>query len=404
MKFASTAAIFSLVLSLFSIAEAQPPGRDGGGRDRGGFGGRGGGERGGPGGMRPGGTFGGGRPGGTFGGGRPGGTFGGGRPGGGGFGGGESRSGGMAARFDTDGDGRISQNEINGIPEGFRSVMQSRGIKLQAGLSVEDFGNNVRMQFERAREQNGGAFENRGPGRTDETQSSANRAEYKPATPFRPREKERMTVDLPPKYSELDTDYDGQVGLYEWIVARRDDLGLFDEIDADLDGYLTPKELKFFDDVSAAGDKNLTALAEKYKRPRIIIVGGPSATGVAGRNNKPSSFTKEEKQKHVEYAQKAFPYLDTDKDGSISVEEMAKSRRVRPMFEKAGIEVKAMSAQQFNDNYVRAMEFFAAEKAKGAGGDNGGGDGRRDGGDGRRDGGGGDRGGRFGGGGGGRGR
>ena len=33
-----------------------------------------------------------------------------------------------------------------------------------------------------------------------------------------------MTVDLPPKYSELDIDYDGQIGLYEWITARRESL------------------------------------------------------------------------------------------------------------------------------------------------------------------------------------
>ncbi len=177
-----------------------------------------------------------------------------------------------------------------------------------------------------------------------------------------------MTVDLPPKYSELDTDFDGQVGLYEWITARRDSLQQFDDIDINVDGVLTPKELKFYDDVSAKGSQQLAT----FKRPRVTIVGGPHATSVAKRAWRPdgkSHLSEEAREKHADFAStKAFPYIDANKDGRITIEELQrdeKTRRTIPMFEKAGIRVDTMSQQEFTDRWMRAQEFYAAQKAKG---------------------------------------
>jgi hypothetical protein len=45
---------------------------------------------------------------------------------------------------------------------------------------------------------------------------------------------------LPEKYRALDTNGDGQLGLYEW---PRDDLDKFSELDGDQDGFLVPAEL-----------------------------------------------------------------------------------------------------------------------------------------------------------------
>ncbi|MEQ9407642.1 MAG: hypothetical protein RIK87_07930 [Fuerstiella sp.] len=74
-----------------------------------------------------------------------------------------------------------------------------------------------------------------------------NRAAYSPVQPFRKQDGKRLTVDLPPKYSEFDTDFDGQIALYEWMVARRADMLLFDRMDLDGDGLLTPRELAAYD-------------------------------------------------------------------------------------------------------------------------------------------------------------
>ena len=314
------------IISLFVIcrpdANAQPPGSDGarGGGDRGGFEGRGG------------------------------------------------PPGGFGSRLDQNGDGRIDQNELNGLPEGLRRVMESRGVKLKAGLSVEDFGNSMRKQFEKSRGEGGDSPGERRPEGRPEERSSGNRSQYKPSAPFRPREQERLTVDLPPKYSELDTDFDGQVGLYEWMTARRDSLQMFDDIDIDVDGVLTPREFKRFDEVSAQGSKQLAS----FRRPRVTIVGGPHATSVA-RSNKGSSgksfLSEDAREKQQDFAStKAFPYVDVNKDGRITLEELQrdeKTKRIIPMFEKAGIRVDTMSQQEFTDRWIRAQEFYAEQKADG---------------------------------------
>ncbi|GAB5444819.1 MAG: hypothetical protein Fues2KO_51680 [Fuerstiella sp.] len=270
--------------------------------------------------------------------------------------------------MDVNGDGRIDQSEIDRMPEGFRNFMESRGIQLKAGLSVEEFRNNMRSQFSRMREREGG-YERPTPESAAPRVSTSNRAEYKPVEPYRPREKERMTVDLPPQYSELDTDFDGQIGLYEWIVARRDDLELFDTIDYDADGLLTPRELLEHDTAAADAGGQLTALVEKYKRPRMVIVGGPNATSGKGAVQT-KHLSDDVRQKHESFAaERAFPYIDTNKDGRVSLEELKrddKTRRVIGMFEKANIKVEPMSREQFTARYIQAMDYFAGQKSGGS--------------------------------------
>jgi Ca2+-binding EF-hand superfamily protein len=277
----------------------------------------------------------------------------------------DGQPGGFGSRLDQNGDGRIDQNELNKIPEGFRQAMQSRGINLKPGLSVEEFSNSMRQQFERSRGEGGRSVEERRPESRPDERSAGNRSQYRPPAPFRPRQKERLTVDLPPKYSELDTDYDGQVGLYEWITARRESLHQFDDIDIDLDGVLTPRELMLYDDVSASGSPAPTS----FKRNRMTIIGGPLATPTPRRTNGgrgKSNLSEKAREKHADFASsKAFPYIDVNKDGRITMEELhrdEKTKRVIQTLEKAEIRVEAMSQQEFADRWVEAQEVFARQK------------------------------------------
>ena len=127
------------------------------------------------------------------------------------------------SRLDANQNGVVDQSEIDGIPERFRRMMDARGFKLESGESVDTVRNRVRQRFENERRER----ERRNDDSSDNDR--ANRSTPPPA--FKPRDRERITVDLPESYAEVDSDLDGQIGLYEWIVARRNDLELFDEID-----------------------------------------------------------------------------------------------------------------------------------------------------------------------------
>lgn len=325
-------------------------GRPSGG-ERGSFGGRpGGGERSGFGGC-PGGDRGG------FGGGRP--SFGGG-PGGstrGGFGGGRPS-------FDTNGDGQIDKNEIANMPEGFRQAMESRGIKLQPG-SVDQFRDSMRKQFEQKAREEGWSWGRREEdNRREENGESANRERYQPAAPFRPRERERVTVDLPPKYSELDLDFDGQVGLYEWITAKRESLEEFDEIDGNADGVLTPKELKFFDEITAASEAKVTS----YKRDRVVLIDGKGTfTGkkAGDSTTTKSNMSAEERESTVKKGKSYFSQMDKNKNGKIDREEWESSKRIRPWFESSGIKLSSMSEDDFANNFLKAVELMKENQSKG---------------------------------------
>lgn len=263
----------------------------------------------------------------------------------GGFGGGDQ---GGRPTLDSNGDGRIDQNEISQMSDRMREFMQSRGITIRPGMSMDDFRNNMREQFSRAREEGGGPGFAGGNGtRTDNRGGS---------TAFQARKKERMTVDLPPKYSELDIDYDGQIGLYEWITARRESLGQFDQMDLNFDGILTPSELLVYDEVISSGEPKVTS----YKRERVTIVGGNGSSGSAAirmgggeKGNKPSA---EEVQKHAATAKRYFAAMDKNRDGMIAEDEWAQSRRLKPFFEKAGIKIRTMSESDFAGKYAKAMK------------------------------------------------
>lgn len=337
-------------------ADAQRGGRGGGDRgDRGGRPEMGGGDRGG----RP--SFGGdtggrptgGRP--SFGGdtgGRP--SFGGGRPSMGGAEGGRRGGGDPMSRMDSNGDGRIDQSEIEKIPSFVRESMKSRGIEIKPG-SLDDVRNNMRTQFERVREEGGWGR----PSSTESSSTYGNRQKYAPATSFRPRDKERLTTDLPEDYVPVDANADGQVALHEWILTRRSELSLFEQIDGNKDGVLTPVEL-----VSFENKKDDEEDAEKWVRDRLVIVGpggssgGRTATGrtVAGKSDRKEEKrdVKDDKQKHEQFAAYAFKSMDRNRNGKIDQEEWDSSRRVRPMFEKAGYKLTAMGSDEFSKRYVKA--------------------------------------------------
>lgn len=85
----------------------------------------------------------------------------------------------------------------------------------------------------------------------------------------------KLPPGLPDWFTELDTDKDGQIGLYEWRAAGKDTKE-FMAMDLDHDGLLAPQELLRYN-ARKAEDDRLTAIEEGIAPPK----GGNSRTADA---------------------------------------------------------------------------------------------------------------------------
>lgn len=343
-------------------------GGDMGGR---GFGGFGGGPPGGFGGGGPGG-FGGGPPGGFggFGGGGPGGFggFGGGPPGGfGGFGGGppgggdSDRGSRFTSMMDSNGNGKIDQEELDRMPSFVRDMMKARGIELKPGMSLDDMRNSFRSGFS-----GGPPGSPQNPGQPGENGNNKPKA----LAPYRMKPKKPMTLELPPAYAEVDTDFDGQLGMHEWMMTRRADLEQFEAMDLDFDGFLIPEELQAAEAAAAAGQN----VASTDERKRLTIVTGTPARpknapqSDNGRGDRGGDQQRSDGRSQwgggnwgggqpggeAAMAPSYFQRLDQNQNGRVDPEEWEQSRRVRGMFEQAGIRLDAMDLATFTKNLEKA--------------------------------------------------
>ncbi len=249
-------------------------------------------------------------------------------------------------RLDANQNGRIDQEEIDRIPGRFREMMKARGFKIDAGESVDDVRERTRRRFEDERRR-------REEDRDSAEGSSGRENRSTPPPLFKPRERERMTLDLPEELVEVDSDRDGQVGLYEWIVARRDELELFDRMDRDSDGLLTPGEVVAWKSRQEEADSRSSTVA---KRERLVIVGGAVVVAKSGRSESAASERSDrqkDRDRTQEYASSTFGRMDRNQDGRISMDEWGNSRRIRPWFEGAGVEIRSMSKDEFTATFVK---------------------------------------------------
>ena len=255
--------------------------------------------------------------------------------------------------MDSTGNGTIDQDEIDRMPSFVRDMMRSRGQELKAGMSLDDMRNNMQRGFngEEGRSGNGDQNDPRNGNRT-------------PAlTPYKMKPKKPLTLTLPPAYSEVDTDFDGQLGLHEWMMTRRADLEQFDAMDTDHDGYLIPEELEAAESAANAASNNAVASVERKK---LTIIGVPAPANQNDRDRNRDNGNRDNDNgsnrwgrgggSEVALAPQYFERLDSDRNGTVDTNEWQQSQRVRGMFEQAGIPITDMNLDQFTANMTKLSD------------------------------------------------
>ena len=152
-----------------------------------------------------------------------------------------------------------------------------------------------------------------------------------------------VTVPLPEEYRERDQNQDGQLSFREWREWDRTALMEFFLFDANGDGFLVPRELAS----SGAGGSDTGSQPTKNETRVVVVNSGGTSQSSGGK----SSPQEEAEARRAAYY---FDRLDANRDGSVTANEWSISRRIKPMFEQAKIDLsKPMSKEQFVKDYVR---------------------------------------------------
>ena len=230
-------------------------------------------------------------------------------------------------QLDNDGDGMLSEEELEGFSKKTLGRLREKGLRQGYPLPRDEFVTAVVAQLEAEEKKDREKDEER-PQRKELKQgepSSSATPESTTSSPTGTRRgtsgKSRFAPRLPADYQTRDKNGDGQIGLYEWDRAKYAE---FAKLDKNGDGFLTAAEL----------------LSKS-----VVKVGGPLVGG------KP-----EEIQDPIEKeARETFTRMDSNRDGGIAEDEWARSQRVRPMFENAGINASLpMDLNTFVSNFRQA--------------------------------------------------
>jgi hypothetical protein len=239
------------------------------------------------------------------------------------------------------------------------------------GGSSDDRAQRMREMMERFRGGEGGSRfgggSREGGSRTTGSREGSRSRGSKSKEPQR-RKKIRVTLDLPEDYLDGDRDRDGQIGLYEWKEWKsRSAISAFFRLDRNRDGFLTPRELVYAQadnddsdsddsdsddsdsDDSDNDDSDSDSDDSSSSKDTSDTASSKTDGGKGGATSSAASSAS------GKLALRYWPLLDRDKSGNIEGKEWDRSKRLRPMFEKAGADLsKPMSKDEFVAMYIKA--------------------------------------------------
>ena len=248
------------------------------------------------------------------------------------------------AQFDSldgDGDGMLSEDELDGFSQKTLGRMREKGLRQGYPLPREEFVQAAVAHMEAQEKKDREKDEERKKPKELRSDEPSPMPEPPTSGPTGTRRgssgKSRFAPTLPSEYLARDKNGDGQIGLYEWDRAKYAE---FAKLDKNGDGFLTAAELL---------SKN---------SPSVKRGGSPSPSTTLSANQIPTELDPIESE-----ARETFARMDTDRDGGIAEDEWAKSQRVRPMFENAGINVSLpMNEVTFVANFRQAKASETARK------------------------------------------
>jgi hypothetical protein len=221
---------------------------------------------------------------------------------------------GFMQRYDKNGDGRITLDEAS---DKMRPDFAKHDKNGDGAVDLPEYKLYIEERFgQRNRDGNSGGPPG-APGFTPPQQpqygssSSSDRDRSRDdRTDRKPQEEEavvRPTVfrfgklpkELPSWFEKLDTDADGQLGLYEWRTASKATAD-FVEMDQNGDGYLTAEEWLRFTKMAIEAKPSADSLA--------VSAGGSSDRSSRSRDEKPSSKDEKDKSKEDRRSRGGNPF------------------------------------------------------------------------------------------------
>jgi hypothetical protein len=263
------------------------------------------------------------------------------------------------AYYDRDKNGKLDGGEYERFSSDLKEAVRAVRLDFRSGVDQATF---IRawpkltgeMRARRDREAS------RGDDRGRDSRSSGSssyqrpdpRKEEKPTSskskrPPKRKERPRVTVDLPTRFSEVDKNRDGQIGLYEWDRAKFRE---FFALDRNGDGLLTPRELSASPGATPAARTTASRTAPAASSPSgATPAAQPKSAGSATVT--PVKFDPESSDGRR--ASFVFRSLDRNKDGSLTQEEWERSQSTRRDFEKKNVTpTLPANLEQFGALYI----------------------------------------------------